>query len=61
MLRHTFEGEIGQFRRRHLVPVPAVASLAELNRLIAAADLLNAHILETCTQSYRPSSRKRAS
>ena len=32
------EGEIGRFRRRHLVPVPAVASLAELNELIAAAD-----------------------
>jgi transposase len=25
------EGEIGRFRRRHLVPVPTVASLAELN------------------------------
>jgi transposase len=35
------EGEIGRFRRRHLVPVPAVASLAELNGLIAAADLLD--------------------
>jgi hypothetical protein len=33
------EGEIGRFRRRHLVPVPDVASLAELNALIAAADL----------------------
>jgi transposase len=33
------EGEIGRFRRRHLVPVPDVASLAELNQLIAAADL----------------------
>lgn len=32
------EGEIGRFRRRHLVPVPKVASLAELNDLIAAAD-----------------------
>ena len=32
------EGEIGRFRRRHLVPVPKVASLAELNELIAAAD-----------------------
>jgi hypothetical protein len=30
------EGEIGRFRRRHLVPVPKVASLAELNDLIAA-------------------------
>ena len=25
------EGEVGRFRRRHLVPVPKVASLAELN------------------------------
>jgi transposase len=33
------EGEIGRFRRRHLVPVPNVASLAELNKLIAAGDL----------------------
>jgi hypothetical protein len=31
------EGEIGRFRRRHLVPVPAVRSLAELNDLIATA------------------------
>ena len=35
------EGEIGRFRRRHLVPVPMVASLEELNDLIAAADLLD--------------------
>jgi transposase len=35
------EGEIGRFRRRHLVPVPKVASLAELNEVIAAADLLD--------------------
>lgn len=33
------EGEIGRFRRHHLVPVPNVASLAELNELIAAGDL----------------------
>jgi hypothetical protein len=33
------EGEIGRFRRRHLVPVPTVGSLAELNERIAAADL----------------------
>ena len=32
------EGEIGRFRRRHLTPVPDVASLAELNTLMAAAD-----------------------
>ena len=35
------EGEIGRFRRRHLVPVPKVASLAALNRLIAAGDLVD--------------------
>lgn len=35
------EGEIGRFRRRHLVPVPRVGSLAELNELIAAGDLLD--------------------
>lgn len=32
------EGEIGRFRRRHLVPVPRVASLAELNAVLEAAD-----------------------
>ena len=32
------EGEIGRFRRRHLVPVPKVASFAALNENIAAAD-----------------------
>lgn len=32
------EGEIGRFRRTHLVPVPKVASVAELNLLIAAGD-----------------------
>jgi transposase len=30
------EGEVGRFRRRHLVPVPEVQSLQELNELIAA-------------------------
>jgi transposase len=35
------EGEIGRFRRRHLVPVPAVASLAALNQRIGAADILD--------------------
>jgi transposase len=29
------EGEVGRFRRTHLVPVPEVADLAELNELIA--------------------------
>ena len=35
------EGEIGRFRRRHLVPVPRVASLADLNELLAAADAVD--------------------
>lgn len=30
------EGEVGRFRRRHLVPVPRVASMVELNDLIVA-------------------------
>jgi hypothetical protein len=30
------EGEVGRFRRNHLVPVPAVASLEELNAVILA-------------------------
>ena len=33
------EGEIGRFRRRHLVPVPKVVSLDELNTLVARADI----------------------
>jgi len=32
------EGEVGRFRRRHLVPVPKVVSLAAFNELLAAAD-----------------------
>jgi len=32
------EGEIGRFRRRHLTPVPQVASLAALNATLAEAD-----------------------
>jgi transposase len=35
------EGEIGRFRRSHLVPVPDVKSLAGLNELIAAGDLVD--------------------
>jgi len=35
------EGEVGRFRRRHLVPVPKVASLAELNELLAAGDRID--------------------
>jgi transposase len=31
------EGEVGRFRRRHLVPIPEFASLDELNERIAAA------------------------
>ena len=30
------EGEVGRFRRKHLVPVPQVESIGELNRLILA-------------------------
>lgn len=33
------EGEVGRFRRRHLVPVPKVASLAELNQALANGDV----------------------
>ena len=32
------EGEIGRFRRTHLVPVPKAGTLAELNALLAAGD-----------------------
>ncbi len=32
------EGDIGRFRRNHLVPVPKVTSLAELNSMIEGAD-----------------------
>jgi transposase len=32
------EGDLGRFRRRWLVPVPKVASLAELNAVLAEAD-----------------------
>jgi transposase len=32
------EGEIGRFRRRHFVPLPSVASLAELQELVSAGD-----------------------
>ena len=35
------EGEVGRFRRRHLVPVPRVADLDELNELIAAGDRID--------------------
>jgi transposase len=32
------EGEIGRFRRRHLVPIPVVQTMTELNERLAAAD-----------------------
>ena len=35
------EGEIGRFRRRHLVPVPKTTGLAQLNEHIAAADVID--------------------
>ena len=31
------EGEVGRFRRNHLVPVPSVGSIEQLNRLLAEA------------------------
>jgi transposase len=37
------EGEVGRFRRRHLVPVPKVASMAELNRLLLAGAVADDH------------------
>lgn len=37
------EGEIGRFRRRHLTPVPAAGSLAELNVMLEAADAADDH------------------
>lgn len=33
------EGEVGRFRRRHLVPVPEFDSIAELNEFLAQADV----------------------
>jgi transposase len=35
------EGEVGRFRRRHLVPVPSVGSIAKLNLLLADASELD--------------------
>jgi hypothetical protein len=35
------EGEVGRFRRRHLVPVPRVGSMAELNALVHQGDVLD--------------------
>lgn len=32
------EGEVGRFRRRHLVPVPRVGALSELNAVVGAGD-----------------------
>jgi len=32
------EGEVGRFRRGHLVPVPRVSSLSEINELVDAGD-----------------------
>jgi transposase len=37
------EVEGGRFRRNHLVPMPKVASIAELNELLAAADAKDDH------------------
>lgn len=35
------EGDIGRFRRRHLVPVPTATSLTALNELISAGDVVD--------------------
>ncbi len=35
------EGEVGRFRRRHLVPIPRVDDLAGLNELIAEGDRID--------------------
>jgi transposase len=35
------EGEVGRFRRRHMVPVPRVSSLAELNKVVSEGDRLD--------------------
>ena len=37
------EGEVGRFRRRHMVPVPNVGSLDALNELVAAGDERDDH------------------
>lgn len=37
------EGDIGRFRRNHLVPVPEVATIADLNDLIDGYDLADDH------------------
>jgi len=37
------EGEGGRFRRNHLVPVPAVATMAELNERLVGYDLADDH------------------
>jgi transposase len=37
------EGEVGRFRRRHLVPVPHVGSMAELNALLLAGAVKDDH------------------
>jgi transposase len=35
------EGEVGRFRRRHMVPVPRVTSMAELNVVVHQGDVLD--------------------
>jgi transposase len=37
------EGEVGRFRRRHMVPVPKAASMAELNQALLAASAQDDH------------------
>jgi transposase len=59
------EGEVGRFRRTHLVPVPEVDSLAQLNELIEAFDTADdarriANRTMTVGQSFAGEQRKLA-
>ncbi len=54
------EGEVGRFRRNHLVPVPVVESLAELNARIEAADVADdARRIESRAGPWGRTSRSR--
>ncbi|MBC7645110.1 MAG: IS21 family transposase [Thermoleophilia bacterium] len=56
------EGEIGRFRRRHLVPVPEVASIGELNLILRAACIkdLDRHVDHRTETIGEANSRERA-
>ena len=53
------EGEVGRFRRRHLVPVPHVGSLAELNELVAAGDVADDRRTDQRAQRHRRGALRR--